>query len=162
MESSKGMIDIALKRMVGFTLERSSYGDNRSIFGMVKMLIQSASGETWAEYRKPLEAVLKLRARDHRDKFYGVKLMLLQDTIRALFCNHNKQLSEKDFAEHDRNWIFEYLEVCRRIFMTKYAPVLQHKEKNQKSKEPVYETVMQHKILMELDKKSRKAKGGEK
>jgi len=125
MIDRKEMIDFALMRMAGFTLEGSSDGDNRSIFGLVKTLIQSASGDSIAECRKPLATVLSIRVRDPREKFLGCKLTLLCQTIVTLFGGFDNLLTDKAFTgdKHikPREYLLEYLEVCRRIFVAKYA-----------------------------------------
>ena len=121
MSNRKEKIDFALMRMSGFTLEGSSEGDNRSIFSLVSTLIQSVPGETLAECRKPLAAVLGIKAFDKRKRFQGSKVTLLQKTITTLFGDSRHLLTEKGFAGYDRDELLEYLEICRRIFISKYV-----------------------------------------
>ena len=126
MNDRKEMIDFALTRMAGFTLEGSSDGDNRTIFSLIKTLLQSAHGDTLAECRKPLVAVLSIKVQNPKIRFQGCKLMLLQKAIGTMFGDSNNLLSNRDFAGekrvYDRDMLLEYLEVCRRIFVTKYTP----------------------------------------
>jgi len=126
VDSHKDMIDFALVRMNGFTLEGSSEGDNRSIFNLIKTLIQSAPGETLADCQAPLCAVLDMKASNPRARFQGSKIVLLQQTINTLFRSGGvagQLLSRKDFSEYNRDRLLEYLEICRRIFVSKYTPV---------------------------------------
>jgi|GEM_PF-3457145 len=127
------MMDFALVRMVGFTLERSSYNDNRTIFSVVKMLIESAHGEKLEDCRKPLAAVLGIKTnsknnsnkrdgKESDDKFLGCKLNLVQYTIGWIFGDLDNLLKAKEFIECDQRQLLEYLEICRRIFITKYIP----------------------------------------
>jgi hypothetical protein len=140
MNDRKEMIDFALKRMAGFELEGSSDGDNRSIFGLIKTLLLSVPGNTLAECRKPLAAVLSIKVRNPKDKLHGSKLILLHQTIETLFGISNDLLSDRTFVGYNRDKLLEYLEVCRRIFITKSAPVTQKTNKYHASTEPKNET----------------------
>jgi len=123
MGSRKKIVDFALERMSGFTLEGSSEGDNRSIFGLIKTLVLSGPGDTLADCRKPLAAVLNMEAFDQRLRFQGCKVTFLQHTISTIFGGSGHLLAEKEFAWCDgRDKLLEYLEICRRIFVSKYAP----------------------------------------
>ena len=154
MDNRKEMIDFALARMAGFTLEGSSDGDNRSIFSLVKTLIQSASGKTLAECRKPLAAVLSIRSRDPRDKFHGCKLTLLHQTIGTLFGGSKALLSDREFTDYDSDKLLAYLEVCRRIFIAKYASATVSINRSVKADDPVRETELQRawRLAMERGK----------
>ncbi|MCL2426603.1 MAG: hypothetical protein FWD05_09740 [Oscillospiraceae bacterium] len=143
MNNRKEMIDFAMAQMAGFTLEGSSDGDNRSVFGLIKTLIESVTDDTLEAYRKPLQYVLNIKVRDPRDRFMGSKLALLQQTVRALF-GFDDLLSDKFFTECDhtelRNFLFSYLETCRRIFITRYVPTAPVAVNTVTCTEPVFET----------------------
>jgi len=142
MDNRKDMIDSALSRIADFPLESSADGDNRSIFGLMRKLILSAPGESLADCRKPLDAVLDIKSRDPRARFHGCKLALLHQTTTTLFGSSPGLLPEKEFAGYDRDKLLEYLEICRRIFISKYAvkgetklpPVVKEAKRNSVSK----------------------------
>jgi len=142
MENRKKMIDFALARMARFTLEGSSDSDNRSIFGFVKSLILSANGETLADCRKPLAVVLTYRVRASNERFHGIKLELLQRTIETLFGSTKVLLSDNGFAGYDRSMLLDYLETCRRIFISQYALAAPHAMSSTHT-EPERETELQ-------------------
>lgn len=121
MNNRKKIFDFACERISGFELKGSSYGDNRSIFSLIEKLIRSTPEHTLAACRDPLMAVLSLRANIPRPRFMGCKLELLQDTIRVLFGEQKHFLPDKDFKEYDKEMLLEYLEICRRMFVTKYV-----------------------------------------
>jgi len=158
MSNRKEMLDFALTRMSGFTLEGSSEGDNRSIFGLIRTLIQSVPGETLADCRKPLTAILGMRAFDQRKRFQGSKITLLQQTITALFGDYSRLLMGKEFAMYDREALLEYLEVCRRIFVSKYALELPGTEKARaaSSNEPKSENAMERAFRLAMERSGRK------
>lgn len=161
MSDRKEMISFALARMAGFTIEHSSDGDNRSIFGLIKALLQSASGDTLADCRKPLSAVLSIRDRDQKERFQGLKLALLHQTIIALFGDLKNLLSDIIFAGYTRDKLLEYLEICRRAFIAKYVPVIANvndknsNSGNSKTTEPVYETEIQRAWRQEVERSER-------
>ena len=148
----------ALARMAGFSLEGSSDGDNRTIFSLVRMLIKSASNDTLEECRKPLSVVLSIRIRDTRERFQGCKLTLLHQTIDALFGEADNLIMDKEFANCDRDMILEYLELCRRIFVTKYSPELAEMKRSRQTVEPIYETEIQRAYRLATERAS--GKGG--
>jgi hypothetical protein len=155
MNNRKEMIDFALAQMSGFTLEDSSGGDNRSIFSLVKMLIQSASGETLTECRKPLVSVINMKTRNPKDKFHGCKLTLLQQTIGTLFGS-NDLLSDGEFAGYDRDKLLEYLELCRKIFIAKYVKAAPSLAKTLNNVEPKFETAMARALRQAEERSVRK------
>ena len=142
MDDRKKMINFAMNRMAGFRLEGSSDGDNRSIFSLIKTLLLSVPGDTLAECRKPLAAVLSVKVRNPRARLYGSKLTLLQQTITALFGESVDLLSDKTFVGYDRDNLLEYLEICRRIFITKSAPAKPIAMKNTGTTEMKQETAI--------------------
>jgi len=158
MDNRKEIIEFALKRMAGFSLEGSSDGDNRSIFSLVETLLMSASGNTLADCRKPLAAVLSIKVRDQREKFHGCKVTLIHQTIGALFGDSNNLLSEKEFANYNREMLLDYLEVSRRIFIAKYARTRPLINDSAKPAEPEYETEFQR--AWRLAQEREKARGG--
>jgi len=162
MNDRQEMINFALARMAGFTLEGSSDGDNRSIFGLIKTLIQSAPGKTLAECRKPLAAVLSIKIRDPRERFQGCKLTLLQQTITILFGDSDHLLTDKEFADchrdKQREKLLDYLEICRRIFIAKYVPSTPRAAKAVASAEPKTETSMERAIRLARENSERGGK----
>ena len=158
MNDRKEMIDLALTRMAGLTLERSSDGDNRSIFGLIETLIRSVSGETLAECRKPLIAVLSIKTSNPKERFLGCKLTLLQQIISTLFGDPKHLLKDRIFGDCDQDKqrvrVLEYLEICRRIFVTKYSSATHSANERSKIVEPEYETQIQRawRLAMERGK----------
>ena len=142
----------ALARMAGFSLEGSSDGDNRTIFSLVRTLIQSASGNTLEDCRKPLAAVLRIRIRDQRERFQGCKLTLLHETISALFGEANNLLNDREFTNYDRDMILEYLELCRRIFVAKFVSQSQYIDKSPINDESIAETAMARAFRLALER----------
>ncbi|MDR2903427.1 MAG: hypothetical protein LBU77_02820 [Clostridiales bacterium] len=120
MDNQKEIIDFAIERMADFQLEDSSEGDNRSIFSLIKALIESANGETPKEYRQPLTAVLVLDKQTK--KFMGCKLHLLQKTIEKIFGERLNFFKDQRVIQwQHKDWL-RYLEACRRVFVSKYVP----------------------------------------
>jgi len=120
MNKRKDMIFFALRRMNGFKLDGSSDGDNRSIFGLIKMIIESVPGDKLVDCRKPLAAILNIKTSDQRKRFQGCKITLLHQTIITLFGDLKNLFFEKEFINYNRFDLLEYLELCRRIFISKY------------------------------------------
>ncbi len=120
MNSRKKMLYFALRQMNGFSLEGSNHGDNRSIFSLIDALIRSAAGDAMNDCRKPLAAVLRIKTKIPNKKFMGCKLKSLQQTIETLFGDSKSLLSEQKFGGYNRSMLLEYLEICRRIFISKY------------------------------------------
>ena len=158
MYNRKELIDFAMMRMSGFTLEGSSDGDNRSIFGLIKTLLKSVPGDTLEDCRKPLAAVLSIKVRDPREKFHGCKVTLLHQTIGALFGGSNDLLSEREFDGYDRERLRLYLEACLRIFIAKYAPTTSVINDRNKPAKPEYETEIQRAWRLAQENSERKGK----
>jgi len=118
------MINFALVRMRGFALERSNNNDNRTIFSVVKMLIESANDTTLEDCRKPLVAVLSIKTNSNKsnEKFLGCKLSLLKHTIVWIFGDSDTLLKAEEFIGFDQRQLLECLEICRRIFVSNYLP----------------------------------------
>lgn len=115
MYIDEDMIRFSVSQMTGFSLDASDSGDNRAIFSVIRALLLSAHGDALADCRKPLKAVLGINS---KDKFMGCKTELLQRTLKRLFGDSKDLLSDEEFGEYNRLKLLEYLEICRRVFIS--------------------------------------------
>ena len=152
MENRKEMIEFAIKRMAGFTLEGSNIGDNRSIFSLVRSLLKSSHGTSLGDCREPLTVVLNMKDGNGRFKFMGCKITLLNKTITALFGEPGKLFADKGFKNYDKDMLLDYLELSRKIFVSQYEPSVRKEHRRRKTDEREQETILGRELRLAMER----------
>ena len=105
-------------RTQSLTITPSGSGDNRSLFTALREVISSAPGEGLGGCRVTLDAAKQKRA---ERLLGGVKVQELSRLISKIFMEQNEILPDSFFNGYEKNDILAFLEICRRIYVSKSA-----------------------------------------
>lgn len=102
------LITLAARHVCAFSPAASAYGDNRSLFGIMRAVIACTENED------PIRC-LPIATGGAQHRFCGVKLPELINALNILLPPETQKL----FANRDE--MLAYVEVCRRLFVSKPA-----------------------------------------
>ncbi|MDR1157418.1 MAG: hypothetical protein LBK75_03805 [Oscillospiraceae bacterium] len=100
-----------------------SDSEKRSLFGLLHSLLQAANKEAATKgiplqnHREVLEKVLKL---PDGKRYMGLKTIDIKYLVETLFGKSGSVLDKVEFKGYDHDDLIAYLEVCRRMFFSKY------------------------------------------
>jgi hypothetical protein len=118
VKERKILLENAISRTRDLDLPVTTYGDKRSLFGVLQAVLQSCvdrQGDTLEPSRLMLQKLRELNA----EQFRGVKTKDLRYVIECLFSDGGELLADTDFEGYTAKDVLGYLEICRRIFIAK-------------------------------------------